>query len=53
MESIIAGLELSGEGGLRLVGWLETDQGVVWPLQEPGDCLVWVMLVVGGLESQP
>ena len=40
MKSFIAGLELSGEGGLRLVGWLETDQGVVWPLQEPGDCLV-------------
>jgi len=37
----LLGLELSGEGGLRLVGWLETDQGVTWPLQEPGDCLVF------------
>ena len=35
-----SGLELSGEGGLRLVGWLETEQGVSWPLQEPGNCLV-------------
>ena len=39
----IAGLELSGEGGLRLVGWLETEQGVTWPLNEPGDCLVIFM----------
>jgi len=37
----LLGLELSGEGGLRLVGWLQTDQGVTWPLQEPGDCLVF------------
>ena len=39
-KQLFTGLELSGEGGLRLVGWLETDQGVTWPLQEPGDCLV-------------
>ena len=48
-----SGLELSGEGGLRLVGWLETEHGVSWPLQEPGNCLVacqcllvWYCLVI-------